>query len=118
MVLEESLEDRARKVLNTLKIGLPYEKDIKFIKTKRVFDNSKVESHSAITPTYIKPNGLSKDEEIVYNAIKNRFIMQFMPIAEFEETKIRLKPSNEEIQGEFISKGKVQLVEGWRVVEK
>ncbi|NFS28775.1 type IA DNA topoisomerase [Clostridium botulinum] len=118
VVLEESLEDRARKVLNTLKIGLPYEKDIKFIKTKRVFDNSKVESHSAITPTYIKPNGLSKDEEIVYNAIKNRFIMQFMPIAEFEETKIRLKPSNEEIQGEFISKGKVQLVEGWRVVEK
>ncbi|NFR86583.1 type IA DNA topoisomerase [Clostridium sp. ZS2] len=118
VVLEESLEDRARKVLNTLKIGLPYEKDIKFIKTKRVFDNSKVESHSAITPTYIKPNGLSKDEEIVYNAIKNRFVMQFMPIAEFEETKIRLKPSNEEIQGEFISKGKVQLVEGWRVVEK
>ncbi len=118
MVLEESLEDRARKVLNTLKTGLPYEKDIKFVKTKRVFDNSKVESHSAITPTYIKPNGLSKDEEIVYNAIKNRFIMQFMPIAEFEETKIRLKPSNEEIQGEFISKGKVQLVEGWRVVEK
>ncbi|NFH70911.1 type IA DNA topoisomerase [Clostridium botulinum] len=118
VVLEESLEDRARKVLNTLKTGLPYEKDIKFVKTKRVFDNSKVESHSAITPTYIKPNGLSKDEEIVYNAIKNRFIMQFMPIAEFEETKIRLKPSNEEIQGEFISKGKVQLVEGWRVVEK
>ncbi|MGN2348276.1 DNA topoisomerase [Clostridium cagae] len=118
VVLEESLEDRARKVLNTLKIGLPYEKDIKFVKTKRVFDNSKVESHSAITPTYIKPNGLSKDEEIVYNAIKNRFIMQFMPIAEFEETKIRLKPFNEEIQGEFISKGKVQLVEGWRVVEK
>ncbi|MBW6411853.1 type IA DNA topoisomerase [Clostridium weizhouense] len=118
VVLEESLEDRARKVLNTLKVGLPYEKDIKFIKTKRVFDNSKVESHSAITPTYIKPTGLSKDEEIVYNAIKNRFIMQFMPIAEFEETKIRLKASNQEVKGEFVSKGKVQLIEGWRVVEK
>ncbi|AOR24105.1 type IA DNA topoisomerase [Clostridium taeniosporum] len=118
VVLEESLEDRARKVLNTLKAGLPYEKDIKFVKSKRVFDNSKVESHSAITPTYIKPSGLSKDEEIVYNAIKNRFVMQFMPIAEFEETKIRLKSSNEKVKGEFISKGKVQLVEGWRVVEK
>ncbi|MDU2852301.1 MAG: DNA topoisomerase, partial [Clostridium sp.] len=118
VVLEESLEDRARKVLNTLKTGLPYENEIKFIKSKRVFDNSKVESHSAITPTYIKPTGLSKDEEIVYNAIKNRFIMQFMPIAEFEETKITLKAENPEVKGEFIAKGKVQLVEGWRKVEK
>ncbi|MGL4107002.1 DNA topoisomerase [Clostridium sp. LP20] len=118
VVLEESLEDRARKVLNTLKVGLPYEKDIKFVKSKRVFDNSKVESHSAITPTYIKPTGLSKDEEIVYNAIKNRFIMQFMPVAEFEETKITLKSDNPQVKGEFIARGKVQLVEGWKVVEK
>ena len=118
VALEESLEDRARKVLNTLKAGLPYENEIKFVKSKRVFDNSKVESHSAITPTYIKPTGLSKDEEIVYNAIKNRFIMQFMPVAEYEETKITLKSNNPEVTGEFISKGKVQLVEGWKKVEK
>lgn len=118
VVLEESLEDRARKVLNTLKVGLPYENEIKFVKSKRVFDNSKVESHSAITPTYIKPTGLSKDEEIVYTAIKNRFIMQFMPVAEFEESKITLKAENLEVKGEFIAKGKVQLVEGWRKVEK
>lgn len=118
VALEESLEDRARKVLNTLKTGLPYEKEIKFVKSKRVFDNSKVESHSAIIPTYIKPTGLSKDEEVVYNAIKNRFIMQFMPVAEYEETKITLKSDNPEVTGEFISKGKVQLVEGWKKVEK
>ena len=118
VALEESLEERARKVLNTLKAGLPYENEIKFFKSKRVFDNSKVESHSAITPTYIKPTGLSKDEEIVYNAIKNRFIMQFMPVAEYEETKITLKADNPEVTGEFISKGKVQLVEGWKKVEK
>lgn len=118
VALEESLEERARKVLNTLKAGLPYENEIKFFKSKRIFDNSKVESHSAITPTYIKPTGLSKDEEIVYNAIKNRFIMQFMPVAEYEETKITLKSDNPEVTGEFISKGKVQLVEGWKKVEK
>lgn len=118
VVLEESLVDRARKVLNTLKVGLPYEKDIKFVQSKRVFDNSKVESHSAITPTYIKPTGLTKDEEIVYQAIKNRFIMQFMPVAEYEETKIILKSDNQEVKGEFISKGKVQLVEGWKIVDK
>jgi DNA topoisomerase III len=118
VVLEESLEGRARKVLENLKRGLPYENQIKFIKSKRIFDNSKVESHSAITPTYITPNGLTSDEERVYSAIKNRFIMQFMPVAEFEETKIILKVNDENIPGEFISKGKVEIVKGWRVVEK
>lgn len=118
VVLEESLEDRTRKVLESIKKGLPYENQIKFAKTKRVFDNSKVESHSAIVPTYIKPSNLSADEAIVYNAVKNRFIMQFMPIAEFEETKITAKVYDENIKGVFISKGKVQIAEGWRVVER
>src|SRR3712207_4223749 len=66
----------------------------------------------------MKPSNLSLDEKIVYNAIKNRFIMQFMPIAEFEETKVTIKVYDENIKGEFIAKGKVQIVEGWRVVEK
>ncbi|HCW53722.1 MAG TPA: DNA topoisomerase III [Clostridium sp.] len=118
VVLEESLVDRARKVLETHKAGLSYENEIKFTQSKRIFDSSKVESHSAITPTYIKPSGLSADEKIVYEAIKNRFIMQFMPIAQYEETKVTLKSNNPEVKGTFISKGKVKLVEGWKVVEK
>ncbi|WP_062352566.1 type IA DNA topoisomerase [Bacillus kwashiorkori] len=117
VVLEESLVDKAAKVLNNLKKGLPYENEITFAKKKRIFDNSKVESHSAITPTYLLPKSLTKDEEIVYNAVKNRFIMQFMPIAEHEETKIMTKVHADEIKGLFISKGKVQLVEGWKKVE-
>ena len=117
-VLEESLVDKARKVLETHKKGLPYEDQIKFIQSKRVFDNSKVESHSAITPTYVIPKGLSTEEQYVYNAIKNRFIMQFMPVAEFEETKITLKVNDELLKGEFISKGKVEIIKGWRIVEK
>ena len=118
MALEESLVDRTRNVLEKLKVGLPYEEQIKFVQNKRVFDNSKVESHSAIVPTYMKPNNLTQDERIVYTAVKNRFLMQFMPVAEFEETKITSKVNNTEVKGVFISKGKVQLVEGWRVVEK
>lgn len=118
IALEESLKDRARKVLDTLKVGLSYEDKINFVTTKRIFDNSKVESHSAITPTYLKPSGLTKDEQIVYDAVKNRFIMQFMPVAEYEETKLTLKVNDENIKGVFISRGKVQLVEGWKVVEK
>ncbi|MGG3801683.1 type IA DNA topoisomerase [Metabacillus fastidiosus] len=118
VVLEESLVGKVSKVLETLKKGLPYENEIKFMKTKRLFDNAKVESHSAITPTYLIPKSLTKDEEIVYTAIKNRFIMQFMPIAEHEETKITTKVNEPVIKGIFLSKGKVQLVEGWKKVEK
>lgn len=118
VVLEESLVDKAARVLNNLKKGLPYENEITFAKKKRVFDTSKVESHSAITPTYLLPKSLLGDEEIVYNAIKSRFIMQFMPIAEHEETKIITKVNDDEIKGLFTSKGKVQLVEGWKKVEK
>ncbi|WP_343008943.1 type IA DNA topoisomerase [Clostridium celatum] len=117
-VLEESLVDKAKKVLETHKKGLPYEEEIKFVKSKRVFDTSKVESHSAITPTYVIPKGLSTEEQYVYNAIKNRFIMQFMPVAEFEETKITFKVNEEACKGEFISKGKVEIIKGWRIVEK
>ena len=118
IALEESLVDRAKNVLDKIKVGLPYEDEIKFIQSKRVFDNSKVESHSAITPTYINPTKLTSDEKAVYDAVKNRFIMQFMPVAEFEETKITIKVDDEKAKGEFRAKGRVQLVEGWRKVEK
>lgn len=118
VALDESLKDKTKKVLEVAKNGLSYEEQIKFVDNKRIFDNSKVESHSAITPTYIRPTGLSKDEEIVYNAIKNRFIMQFMPIAEFEETKLTVKIHDEKFKGIFAAKGRVQRAEGWRVVEK
>lgn len=118
MALDESLKDKTRKVLEIVKQGLSYEDKIKFIDNKRIFDNSKVESHSAITPTYIKPKGLNNDEEIVYIAIKNRFIMQFMQVAEFEETKLTVKVHDENFKGVFVAKGRVQIVEGWRIVEK
>lgn len=118
VALEESLKEKTEKVLNLLKKGLEYEKDIKFSEDKRIFNNAKVEGHSAIVPTYVKPKGISKDEMTVYNAIKDRFIMQFLPIAEYDETRLTLKVQEEEVKGIFIAKGKVQTVEGWRVVEK
>jgi len=116
--LEESLVGKTAHVLKVHSEELPYKDEIKFMKTKRVFNNAKVESHSAIIPTYIKPKRLSADEGIVYTAIKNRFIMQFMPIAEYEETKLTTKILDVDLSGVFHSKGKVQLVEGWKKVEK
>ncbi|MBD3110160.1 type IA DNA topoisomerase [Bacillus sp. AGMB 02131] len=116
--LEESLTEKTAKVLNAVKQGLPYEHEIKFSNTKRIFNNAKVESHSAIIPTYLIPKSLTADEQIVYTAIKNRFIMQFMPLAEHEETRVHVGIDNPAIKGQFTAKGRVQIIEGWRQVEK
>ncbi|WP_242319041.1 type IA DNA topoisomerase [Bacillus cereus group sp. BfR-BA-01349] len=116
--VEESLNGRVAKVLGIVKEGLPYENEIAFVHTKRVFNNAKVESHSAIIPTYVIPKSLTKDEEIVYEAIKNRFVMQFMPVAEHEETRIQIKLNHSSIKGVCVAKGRVQIVEGWRKVDK
>lgn len=122
MALEESLIEKTQKVLNVHKRGLPYEAEVEFHTQKRVFDNSKVESHSAIMPTYVVAKGLSGDEKVIYDAVRNRFIMQFMPIAEHEEitliTDVEAMSQVDDAVGQFISKGRVQLVEGWRKVEK
>ena len=107
--LEESLTDKASQTLNRLKSGLPYEDKIKFAKTKRVFDSSKVDSHSAIIPTYIVPNSLTPDEQIVYQAIKDRFIANFMPPAEYENTEIKTYVDD----SVFLTKGKVLKVKGY-----
>ncbi len=117
MALEESLIGKTAKVVNAISANLPYKEDIKFYASKRVFDNKKVESHSAIIPTYLIPKKLTKDEEQVYEAIRTRLLMQFMPVAEYEETKIATKVLDLSLDGVFYTKGKVQLVEGWKKAE-
>lgn len=101
--LEESLTSKVSHTLEILKKGLPFENDIKFSKTKRVFDSSKVDSHSAIIPTHIVPTSLNKDEKIVYDIIKDRFLANFMPPSEFENTEIKTDVDKHI----FITKGKV-----------
>lgn len=118
LALEETLTEKAEKVLSIVKRGLPYESEIQFHTNKRVFDNSKVESHSAIMPTYVLPKNLPPDEAVVYEAVKNRFIMQFMPIAEHEEASLTTKIIGIEDPGVFVTKGRIQLVQGWKKVEK
>ena len=107
--LEESLTSKVSQTLDKLKSGLAYEDKIKFSKTKRVFDSSKVDSHSAIIPTYIVPNNLSSDEQLVYDAIKDRFLANFMPPAEYENTEIKTDVDKHI----FMTKGKVLKVAGF-----
>lgn len=116
-VLDESLKGKAKRVLDAVKQGLSFENEVKFHELKRVFDSKKVESHSAIMPTYVIPKNLTADERIVYEAVKNRFLAQFMPVSQSEETHIVIQLQDTEIPGTFTAKGKVQLVEGWKKAE-
>ena len=111
--LEETIKDKAKNVLETLKADIPFKNEIIFSDTKKVFNNDKVESHSAIIPTYIKPGNISEDEWIVYNAIKNRFLAQFMAPAEFENTEVITKIEGEKFDRLFITKGKILKNKGW-----
>ena len=117
VVLDESLKEKTAKVLNIHKKSCPYEEMIQFKSTKRIFDSKKVESHSAIIPTYMQPGSLNESERIVYEAVKNRFLAQFMPIAVAEDTVLHIKMQDTDIPGEFVAKGKVQLEAGWKLIE-
>lgn len=111
MYLEESLVNKIRKVFELLKGSL----DAKFDDSRRIFDSSKVSGHSALTPTYIVPENLTRDEKIVYNAIKNRFLMQFLKPARYEETRIIVCVDG--LKGDFYAKGRIEVEKGWKILE-
>ena len=117
VVLDESLKEKAKKVLEIHKKMCPYEDQIAFHTSKRIFDSKKVESHSAIIPTYMVPKNLTDRENIVYTAIRNRFLAQFMPVAISEDTVLSLKITDVSLPGEFVAKGKIQIQPGWKLIE-
>lgn len=84
------------------------------LKSKRVFDSSKVTDHHAIIPTGVVPQGLSNAEQNVFDLIARRFISVFYPDCKFSTTTVIGKV--DEI--EFKTSGKEILDEGWRVVYK
>lgn len=72
---------------------------LEFKDSKKIFDTSKVESHSALTPTTKLPTTLSKQEETVYQVIFNRFISNFL-IEEtiLSETVLTIKVAENEFK--------------------
>lgn len=103
-------KDKIKKILeNVSKLGYP----VKFKDKKTIFDDSKIESHSALTPTYKIPdkNRLSEDESIVYTAVINRFVAVFCSEeCKIEKTEIKIKVGELE---EFILKGNIIIEKGW-----
>ena len=103
-------KDKIRKILaNVGKLGYP----VRFKDSKYIFDDSKIESHSALTPTYKIPNAekLSEKEKQVYSTVLRRFVAVFC--AEdclAEKSEIRIKVGELE---EFSLKGTVIITPGW-----
>ncbi len=85
-------KDKFKSIIsNVKKIGY----DVKFKDSKLIFDDSKIEAHSAITPTYKIPKAseLSEKEMKVYSTVFRRFAAVFCAedcIVEKTEIKISL----------------------------
>jgi len=113
IALDESLIEQAKRVLSVHTQGTAYEEQVAFKVTKRIFNQAKVAGHSAIMPTYLKAGKLDSDELIVYFAIKNRFIKQFLPPALYEKTNLVI-----DLKGHtFKAGGRVCIQKGWQVLD-
>lgn len=91
------------------KIGYP----VKFKDGKNIFDDSKIESHSALTPTFKIPKktDLTEEEFIVYSTIMRRFVAVFCSEdCVVEKTEITIDVGGFE---EFTLKGNVIVEPGW-----
>ena len=82
------------------------------LKSKKVFDNSKVTDHHAIIPTGVQPQGLTDMEKRVLDLIARRFIAVFYPDCKFSTTTV----TGEADSIEFKVSGKQILDPGWRVI--
>lgn len=102
--------DKFKQIINNIKqMGYPVE----FKNKKTIFDDSKIESHSALTPTYkIPKKGVLKDDDLkVYLTVFKRFIAVFCSEeAIINKCEISVALGNKET---FTLKGSVILEPGW-----
>ena len=84
----------------------------KLLKSKKVFDSSKVTDHHAIIPTGVAPTHLTDLERHVCDLVTRRFIAVFYPDCQFTTTTVMGKVD----EVEFKATGKQIQQPGWRVV--
>lgn len=103
-------KDKMKSIISNIsKLGYP----VKFKDSKSIFDDSKIEAHSALTPTYKIPqkDKLTEEENKVYSTVFRRFVAVFCAepcLAEKSEIKIKVGELEE-----FTLKGTVILERGW-----
>lgn len=89
------------------------------VKSKKVFDSSKVTDHHAIIPTGVPAISLTDMERNVYDLVARAFIAVFYPDCKFETTTVfgTVKPQEKD-EVLFRTSGRVITDEGWKVVYK
>lgn len=114
--LTDDIYPKCKTILNSLS---QYQETLQAIrgkqlrKSKKVFDNSKVTDHHAIIPTgQPLPQGLSMEEQRVFDLIAKRFISAFFPDSLYEQTVVKGKAG----RVEFKATGKVIKDKGWKAV--
>ena len=103
-------KDKMRTIIsNVSKLGYP----VRFKDSKYIFDDSKIESHSALTPTYKIPQTekLSEKERQVYSTVFRRFVAVFCA-EECKADKSEIKIKVGELE-EFSLKGTIIREPGW-----
>ena len=108
-------KDKVKALIKIIeKIGYP----VKFKDKKTIFDDSKIESHSAITPTYKIPSKdkLSREELLIYQTVFKRFVAVFCSEdCKVEKTEIKISVGTYE---DFILKGNIIKEAGWTRFEE
>ena len=113
--LSDDIYPKCPKILEGLKDYTGYTASLagkKLLKSKKVFDNSKVTDHHAIIPTGVYPQNLTDMEKRVYDLIARRFIAVFYPDCKFSTTTVL----GEVEKVGFKATGKQILDPGWRVI--
>ena len=103
-------KDKVKQIIaGVKKLGYP----VVFNDKKTIFDDSKIESHSALTPTYKIPDkgSLNDDEFTVYSAILRRFVAIFCEEECYiEKSELTISLGGKE---DYSIKGSMILTEGW-----
>ena len=96
-------------IAGVAKLGYP----VKFKDGKSIFDDTKIESHSALTPTYKipDPKSLTEAEKQVYSTVMRRFVAVFCA-EDCVAAKSEIKIAVGELE-EFTLKGTSVLEKGW-----
>jgi DNA topoisomerase-3 len=80
----------------------------------RAWNDKKITAHHAIVPTLVAKaaGSLTPSEAAVYELVARRYVAQFYPPFEYDETKIEVV-----IEGEcFRASGRQPIADGWRVL--
>ena len=86
------------------------------IKSKKIFDSSKVTDHHAIIPTGVPAQSMTDMEKRVYDLVARAFIAAFYPDLKFETTTVFGECQEAGVL--FRTSGRTIIDEGWKVIYK